>query len=338
MQIFVGAAIAHVVVEPVAVTRLLGIAAARDDVQRDAAVRHVVQRGRGACGQRGRHDAGPVRDEVAQALGVRGRVARHREPLGRRRGVPHEHAVEAGLLVSLGEGAQPRRVDGAADHVHGRAVRALRLHSDHADDLDGHAGDAIPPAATRSTAGVDVLLLVPVVIFVAYLVFGITGFGAAPITIPVLVTRRQADTREVVTLVPFTLLGLTLGVTLLLRLPRDATLLALGLFVCAYAVNLMLRRESRRRVSRLWAAPAGIVSGLVGALFGMGEPPYVMYLILNVGLRRRVRSRRAPRLPHALARGRDLAARGLGRGVGRSSRAHRGIPAPDGRPRVRRAA
>jgi len=88
-----------------------------------------------------------------------------------------------------------------------------------------------------------------------------------------------------VTLVPFTLLGLTLGVTLLLRLPRDATLLALGLFVCAYAVNLMLRRESRRRVSRLWAAPAGIVSGLVGALFGMGEPPYVMYLILNVGLR-----------------------------------------------------
>jgi uncharacterized protein len=175
----------------------------------------------------------------------------------------------------------------------------------------------------------DVLLVVPLVIFGAYLVFGITGFGASPITIPVLVhflplafvlplaalldfgsalalgfhTRRQADSREILTLVPFTLLGLTLGVTLLLRLPRDATLLALGLFVCAYAVNLVLRRESRRRLSRWWAAPAGIVGGLVGALFGMGGPPYVMYLagripdpnaqratisqmvILNVGLR-----------------------------------------------------
>jgi len=146
------------------------------------------------------------------------------------------------------------------------------------------------------TGSHDVLLLVPLVIFAAYLVFGITGFGASPITIPVLVhllplafvlplaalldlgsalalgfhTRRQADTRELVTLVPFTLLGLILGVTLLLRLPRDATLLALGLFVCAYAVNLMLRRETRRRLSRLWAAPAGIVGGLVGALFGMG--------------------------------------------------------------------
>jgi uncharacterized protein len=103
--------------------------------------------------------------------------------------------------------------------------------------------------------------------------------------------------------VPFTLLGLTLGVTLLLRLPRDATLLALGMFVCAYAVNLILRRDARRRLSRWWAAPAGIVGGLVGALFGMGGPPYVMYLagripeadaqratisqmvILNVGLR-----------------------------------------------------
>jgi len=179
------------------------------------------------------------------------------------------------------------------------------------------------------TGSHDVLLLVPLVIFAAYLVFGITGFGASPITIPVLVhllplafvlplaalldlgsalalgfhTRRQADTREVVTLVPFTLLGLTLGVTLLLRLPRDATLLALGLFVCAYAVKLMLRRETRRRLSRWWAAPAGIVGGLVGALFGTGGPPYVMYLagwiadpdaqratisqmvILNVGLR-----------------------------------------------------
>jgi len=33
----------------------------------------------------------------------------------------------------------------------------------------------------------DVLLIVPLVIFAAYLVFGITGFGASPITIPVLV-------------------------------------------------------------------------------------------------------------------------------------------------------
>jgi uncharacterized protein len=170
---------------------------------------------------------------------------------------------------------------------------------------------------------------VALVIFAGYLIFGVTGFGASPITIPVLVhvlpitfvlplaalldlssglalgfhTRRQADTRELLLLVPFTLVGLTLGVTLLVRLPRDATLLALGLFVCAYAIHVMLRRDTARRLARWWAAPAGLVSGVVGALFGMGGPPYVAYItgripdasaqratisqmvILNVGLR-----------------------------------------------------
>ncbi len=116
-------------------------------------------------------------------------------------------------------------------------------------------------------------------------------------------TRRQADTRELLTLVPFTVLGLTLGVTFLVRLPRDATLQALGLFVCVYALHLLRRRARTRRLSRWWAAPAGIAGGVVGALFGMGGPPYVAYIagripdpamqratishmvVLNVGLR-----------------------------------------------------
>lgn len=175
----------------------------------------------------------------------------------------------------------------------------------------------------------DALIVAALAVFVGYLIFGVTGFGASPVTIPVLVhvlplvfvlplaaildlasalvlgfhTRREADTREILTLVPFTLIGLTLGVTLLVRLPRDATLLALGLFVCVYAVSVVLRRDTARRLTRRWAAPAGIVGGVLGALFGMGGPPYVAYItgrvpdpaaqratisqmvILNVGLR-----------------------------------------------------
>jgi uncharacterized membrane protein YfcA len=179
---------------------------------------------------------------------------------------------------------------------------------------------AIPP---------ETLIVVALVIFVGYTIFGATGFGASPITIPVLAhvlpltfvlslaalldlssglalgfhTRRQADTRELLTLIPFTLVGLTLGVTLLVRLPRNATVLALGLFVCVYALHVMLGRRTARRLSRRWAAPAGVLGGIVGALFGMGGPPYVVYItgripdpavqratisqivILNVGLR-----------------------------------------------------
>lgn len=159
----------------------------------------------------------------------------------------------------------------------------------------GKRGMAIPS---------DAMIVVALVVFAGYLIFGLTGFGASPVTIPVLVhllplvfvlplaalldlasalvlgfhTRQQADTRELVTLVPFTLVGLTLGVTLLIRLPRDATLLALGVFVCLYAVSVVLRRGGARQLTRWWAAPAGIVGGVLGALFGMGGPPYVAYL------------------------------------------------------------
>ena len=173
------------------------------------------------------------------------------------------------------------------------------------------------------------LIVIELVVFAGYLVFCVTGFGASPITIPVLVhvlpltfvlplaalldlssalalgihTRKQAATRELAALVPFTLLGLTLGVTLLVSLPREATLLALGLFVCLYALFVVFRRDAVPRLSRLWAAPAGLVGGVVGALFGIGGPPYVVYItgrvsdpavqratiaqmvILNVGLR-----------------------------------------------------
>ena len=176
---------------------------------------------------------------------------------------------------------------------------------------------------------VSVLILVGLVVFAGYMVFGVTGFGASPITIPVLVhllpltfvlalaaildlssalvlgfhTRRQADARELAALVPFTLAGLVSGVTLLVHLPRNTTLLALGLFACVFALHVMLRRDTVRRLSRGWAAPAGVAGGVMGALFGMGGPPYVMYIagriaepaaqratiaqmvILNVGLR-----------------------------------------------------
>jgi uncharacterized membrane protein YfcA len=160
-------------------------------------------------------------------------------------------------------------------------------------------------------------------------VFGVTGFGASPITVPVLAhflplpfvlslaavldvgsaavlgmhTRKQADVRELLVLVPFTIIGLALGVTLLIRLPRDATLLALGVFVCGYALYLMVRRGPQRSFRRAWAVPAGLLSGVIGALFGTGGPPYVVYIagrisdptvqratislmvVLNVGLR-----------------------------------------------------
>ena len=150
----------------------------------------------------------------------------------------------------------------------------------------------------------ETLLLAALIVFAGYTVFGVTGFGASPITVPVLAhvlplpfvlslaaaldlgsaavlgvhTRKRADVRELLVLAPFTIIGLALGVTLLVRLPRNATLLALGVFVCGYALYIMLHGGPRRPLGRAWAAPAGLASGVLGALFGVGGPPYVVYI------------------------------------------------------------
>src|SRR5437762_12771880 len=106
------------------------------------------------------------------------------------------------------------------------------------------------------------------IVFAGYTVFRVTGFGASPITVPVLAhflplpfvlslaaaldlgsalalgvhTKKQANLRELLVLAPFTIIGLALGVALLVRLPRDATLLALGIVVCVRALFVMFRR------------------------------------------------------------------------------------------------
>jgi uncharacterized membrane protein YfcA len=95
-------------------------------------------------------------------------------------------------------------------------------------------------------------------------------------------TRRDADGKELLALLPFTLAGLALGVTLLVNLPRDATLVGLGLFVCGYALHAATRRPLARTLSRAWAAPLGLAGGLFGALFGVGGPPYIVYITARV--------------------------------------------------------
>jgi len=140
--------------------------------------------------------------------------------------------------------------------------------------------------------------------FAGAVVYGITGFGSALITIPLathlvpltfalamfavvdfvnslrvgLQNPRHAVKAEVVRMAPMILVGLAIGVTLLVSLPPKSGMLALGLFIAAYALYSLARRASMGTVSRRWAYAAGVAGGLTGALFGAGGPPYAIYL------------------------------------------------------------
>lgn len=137
-----------------------------------------------------------------------------------------------------------------------------------------------------------------------YLIFAITGFGAALVTVPVMSHllplpfvlplcvmldvgaslvvgvkfRRDGDWRELRWMVPCSAAGAVLGVTLLVNLPRQAAIAGLGLFLVAYGLYSLRGSGAFRRVRGIWAPVSGLAGGTMGTLFGIGAPPYAMYL------------------------------------------------------------
>jgi len=147
------------------------------------------------------------------------------------------------------------------------------------------------------------LALAPIA-FAGGFIQGLTGFGSALVTVPLatffvplpfalavfaivdfanalrlgLENPRNAVKGEIARMVPLMFAGIVTGTTLLVNLPRNASLVALGIFVLGYALYSLSRRGSLASVSRRWAYVAGFCGGLSGALFGAGGPPYAIYL------------------------------------------------------------
>ncbi|MHB1619594.1 MAG: sulfite exporter TauE/SafE family protein [Sulfuricella sp.] len=141
-------------------------------------------------------------------------------------------------------------------------------------------------------------------LLLAYFIRGITGFGSGLIAVPLLAhflplqfvvpfvlvldftasialggkSREQIDWNELKPLLPFGAVGVMLGVALLIHMPREPLLVGLGIFVLIFGARTLLNIHGENPISRLWAIPAGLTGGTVGALFGTGGPPYIVYL------------------------------------------------------------
>src|SRR5688500_640061 len=123
-----------------------------------------------------------------------------------------------------------------------------------------------------------------------YLIFAITGFGAALVTVPAMSHllplpfvlplcvmldvgaslvvgvrfHGDADWRELKWMVPCSAAGAVLGVTLLVNLPREASITGLGAFLIAYGAYSLRRGGAFSRVSGIWAPVSGLVGGTMG--------------------------------------------------------------------------
>ena len=142
------------------------------------------------------------------------------------------------------------------------------------------------------------------ILLFAYFLRGITGFGSGLIAIPLLAhflpltfvvpmvmvldfvasivlsshTRLQVRWDEIRSLIPTSIVGIVTGAVLLVSLPREPLLVSLGLFVIFFGLRYVFNVHSEQPISRWWSIPTGLSGGLIGALFGTGGPPYVVYL------------------------------------------------------------
>ena len=129
----------------------------------------------------------------------------------------------------------------------------------------------------------ETLVIASLVVAGAFIVFGLTGFGSTILAVPLLAHllplkfvipmfvlldfgaalrtgfkfHATIDKRELAWLAPSMLAGIAAGVFLLVSLPGELILTALGVFVLGYGAYAASGREPTLRLRRLWALPVG---------------------------------------------------------------------------------
>jgi uncharacterized membrane protein YfcA len=150
----------------------------------------------------------------------------------------------------------------------------------------------------------EIMIFVPLIVLLAYLIFGISGFGSTLIAVPLLAhlmplkfaipmvvvldcvsaismglkLRADVSKSEFIPMLPFLVVGLLAGAFVLLNVPAKWLMLVLGVFVLIFGTNYLINRASALRLPKWTVAPIGLFAGITSSAFGVGGPIYVFYL------------------------------------------------------------
>lgn len=151
---------------------------------------------------------------------------------------------------------------------------------------------------------IETIVAMVLIALVAYTILGISGFGSALVTIPLLAHflplttilpilvlvdftatttnglkfRRDIDVPEIKTIVPTMCVGIAIGVALLSRAPGNALLPVLGASIVLYGLYRLREPITTKFISSRWGYVTGLAGGLMGGLFGIGGPIYATYM------------------------------------------------------------
>lgn len=161
-----------------------------------------------------------------------------------------------------------------------------------------------------------VLLVAEPTLVVAYVVFGMVGFGTTLVSAPLLAhvlplstvvpalaltdfvaslatgfrLGAHVERREVLRLVPSMVIGSAIGAWLLFSVPVRTLMMLLGIFVVLYALNGLRPKAPQPPLAAAWAWWFGGSGGVLSALFGAGGWVYSMYLVRRLDDPQRVRA------------------------------------------------
>ena len=142
-----------------------------------------------------------------------------------------------------------------------------------------------------------------IILALAYLVRGVAGFASGLIAVPLLALilplsvvvplivlldylaslsqgiKNRKDIRwlEIVSLIPFSLLGVLVAFFFLSRSNTLYLTKALGVFVILFAFFTLSGYSPKAKSARTWGVIAGVSGGMIGTLFGTGGPFYATY-------------------------------------------------------------
>jgi uncharacterized membrane protein YfcA len=149
------------------------------------------------------------------------------------------------------------------------------------------------------------LLLAALIIFGAFFIRSLTGFGSALISVPLLAlfldlrfaipfvslfemlvgflliksVYHQLSWATLWPMIIGAIIGVVLGSSLLNALADVTLKRILGVAIILFALNLLRAQTSQPKLTSVyWGGLAGGLGGLLGGLFGTSGPPYVMYL------------------------------------------------------------
>jgi hypothetical protein len=149
----------------------------------------------------------------------------------------------------------------------------------------------------------EILIFAPIIVFLAYFVFGLCGFGSTLLAVPLLALlwplkfvipvvvsldcisaifmrhqlRDKVWKKELYRLLPFLMVGLGLGTFVLTHLSTHWLSLCLGLLITVFGSFYLINRHGLIHLPPWSCIPIGLFAGTTSSALGVGGPLYVFF-------------------------------------------------------------